>query len=191
MELAPVEEFLYVPSSDELSHAVQSADQSAAQPDFTEPSGIQDVRQDPPNPSPVQAHANDAETNSKASEFNSAEAKEGDDEEEDREDDEDDEGDDDDQEEEEEQKDDPTLRRRYLGYPDLPFAPDDVTIVDLIRGHVSVNCRGHEVQIPVLMSLMLMSIIGLSPATFFVSIGFGLPLAWLVHGGLNWITKGL
>jgi hypothetical protein len=126
-------------------------------------------------------------TNPTAEEVKVAEADEDNDEDEEGADTDEDEGDC----QEEVVGDSEALRRRYVGYSDLPFVPDDVTIVDLIQGHVAINCRGQEVQIPVLMSLMMMSIIGFSPATFFVSIGVGLPLSWLVQSALRWATKGV
>jgi galactitol-specific phosphotransferase system IIB component len=107
---------------------------------------------------------------------------EGDDE---KEDEEEEDEDDEDEEDDEENGEDSKARKRCMGFPDVSFSPDDITIRDLLEGHMAVNCGGHEVQIPVLFSLMMMSIIGLSPATFFVAIGFGLPIVWLVRRGFG------
>jgi hypothetical protein len=104
-------------------------------------------------------------------------------------DDGDDDGDDEDESSSEDEEKNGEDSKVYKRYPDYPFSPDDVTIRDLLQGHVAVNCHGHEVQIPVLFSLMMMSIIGLSPATFFVAIGFGLPIVWLVRRGFFGLTN--
>lgn len=92
---------------------------------------------------------------------------------------------DEDEEDEDEEEVETKIRKPFLGHPNFPFSPDEVTIRDLLEGHIAVNCGRHEVQIPVLLSLLMMSIIGLSPATFFVTIGFGVPAAWLVHRGFG------
>jgi len=96
--------------------------------------------------------------------------------------DDEDEADESDEEDSEEVADDKIRRPQ-----DLPFSPDEVTIRDLFRGHVAINCGQHEVHVPVLLSLLIMSIIGLSPATFFVTIGFGVPVAWFLNHGFAWL----
>lgn len=177
------EEFLYISTEDDAKSADAIGLPFAEDLDAAQTQDRQDQPQDPPG---LLSPDDEDRKRSTTDEAKAAEADEDNDEDVEEEEEEEDE---EEEEEEEVIGDSEVLRRRYMGYSDLPFVPDDVTIVDLIRGHVAVNCRGQEVQIPVLMSLMLMSIIGLSPATFFVSIGVGLPLAWLVQSGLRWVTK--
>jgi hypothetical protein len=183
------EEFLYISTEDDAKSAAAIGLPFAEDLDATQ--DRQDQPQDPQDPPGLLSPEDDEDR--KRSTTDEAKAAEDNDEDNDEDVEEEEKDEEEDEEEEEEEVIDGSevLRRRYVGYSDLPFVPDDVTIVDLIRGHVAVNCRGQEVQIPVLMSLMLMSIIGLSPATFFVSIGVGLPLAWLVQSSLRWATKAV
>ena len=194
MALDSTEEFLYVPAAEELPDADHLPDAPPAL-DFGHDGQAQEPAPDLPNPAAKEikdANEGDGEQGEPAGdEDEHAESPQENAEEKEREDEKDEDGEDEEDEEDEddEESDAKPLYRNHLGYPDIPFSPDDVTIVDLIRGHVAVNCRGHEVQIPVLMSLMMMSIIAMSPATFFVSIGVGFPLVWVVHSGLNWLSR--
>ena len=67
--------------------------------------------------------------------------------------------------------------------PEILF--DDITFDALLYSHVVLNCGRHEVHAPVLSTLMLMAVIGMSPATFFVGVGLGLPVFWLAQRCLN------
>jgi hypothetical protein len=58
---------------------------------------------------------------------------------------------------------------------------DEITFDALMYSHVVLNCGRHEVHAPVLSTLMLMAVIGMSPATFFVGLGLGLPVFWLAQ----------
>jgi hypothetical protein len=58
---------------------------------------------------------------------------------------------------------------------------DDITFDALLYSHVVLKCGIHEVHAPVVSTLMLMTVIGMSPATFFVGFGVGLPVFWLAQ----------
>jgi hypothetical protein len=77
------------------------------------------------------------------------------------------------EEEEEQEQEEPDTDARHFH--------DDITFDALLYSHVVVNCGRHEVHAPVVSTLMLMAVIGMSPATFFVGFGFGLPVFWLAQ----------
>jgi hypothetical protein len=61
------------------------------------------------------------------------------------------------------------------------YPVDVITLEALLYSHLVLNCGGQEFHAPVLSSLMVVSIISLTPAPFFVGIGVGVPLFWLVQ----------
>jgi hypothetical protein len=83
--------------------------------------------------------------------------------------------------EEEEEEEDDEEEEEQVQEPDAHQFHEDITFDALLYSHVVVNCGRHEVHAPVVSTLMLMAVIGMSPATFFVGFGFGLPVFWLAQ----------
>jgi hypothetical protein len=78
-----------------------------------------------------------------------------------------------DEEDEEEEESEPNLAPRA--------SIEDVTLEALLSSHVVVNCGGQEFHASVMSALLLVSIVTIAPATFFVGIGVGLPAFWLAQ----------
>lgn len=91
----------------------------------------------------------------------------------DQEDEKEEEEEDEEDEEDEEEEEEP----RHLPRPSI----EDVTLEALLYSHLVVNCGGQEFHAPVMSALMLVSIVSITPATFFVGIGVGLPAFWLAQ----------
>jgi hypothetical protein len=72
------------------------------------------------------------------------------------------------------------------GEEEEPVAPKqpravDITLEALLYSHIVLNCGGQEFHAPVMSSLMLVSLISLTPATFFVGLGIGVPVFCLAQ----------
>jgi hypothetical protein len=61
------------------------------------------------------------------------------------------------------------------------YPVDVITLEALLYSHIVLNCGGQEFHAPVVSSLMLVSIISLTPASFFLGIGVGVPVFWLAQ----------
>lgn len=61
------------------------------------------------------------------------------------------------------------------------YPVDVITLEALLYSHLVLNCGGQEFHAPVLSSLMVVSLISLTPAPFFIGIGVCVPVFWLAQ----------